>query len=76
VCLFLFYFFGFLHCFLFSFVVQDYSSLVSSSFLLHFILCTLLFFATIFYLCCTSFFAHFNFVTILHLYCCQCTIFL
>lgn len=62
--------------FCFSFVVQDYSSLVSSSFLWHFILCTLFFFATIFYWCCTSFFAHFNFATILHLYCCRCTIFL
>ncbi len=62
--------------FCFSFVVQDYSSLVSSSFLSHFILCTLFLLLQFFNLCCTLFFAHFNVATILHLYYCQCTIFL
>lgn len=61
--------------FCFSFVVQDYSSLVSSSFFTLHSLHTF-FLLQFFYLCCTSFFAHFNFATILHLYCCPCTIFL
>jgi hypothetical protein len=47
-CELLLVFLFFFIAFCFSFIVQDYSSLVSSSFLLHFILCTLFFCATIF----------------------------
>ncbi len=76
VCFFLFNFFRFSSSL---FVFHLLCKIILPQFILHFYYTSFFahfFFCYNFYLCCTSFFAHFNFITILHLYCCQCTIFL